>query len=325
MPKNTRKHKPKNNTRKKPRLYKTIDDCLNNEINSGDGNYFIGNWKDYEYLYNTELPVTPDPFTLKGLAQTVIQKIQTLVGSAPNEPKVCKTPICISDRSQVYRVRDNEKGISYIIKTSVNWPEVKHHDCITQLQGKNKIKIAPDLIAAKMSLKPPYVRAIIMEDLGGISLDDYLKNQMPEILSGELQEISNIIHKKVKLFHTWGYVHMDLKPQNFIVTMKPDNTLKDIFLIDFESAGKIGALYNSRPETPFYSYFYSELDSAINREANAHTSMNIQEKLQLKKELKENYRFVNSVETLMGKLRPEFNEYSLQKIREYKGLPSPAI
>jgi serine/threonine protein kinase len=311
--------------------------CMFPQSNA-DGVHWYGDYEKYEHLFKAEVPAVVNPYSLSGITRTVFTTVGSIIGYKEKGPNVCKTPLCISDRSEIYRIEDKVNNASYIMKSKSSFSEMRNHMCITTNQKGIGIKIVPEFICGKIFNGYPQEHTFLMEDLGGITLVDYFEQNKNTLTGIQLQIVSNILKTKVDALHALGYVHMDLKPQNCIVTIDAGGTL-DIFLIDLESVNLIGAEYDFRAETPGYSqylntisewvitnpfgfysddkYYYPNNWTGISREQKERRTK------ELRRMLKEHYKPI--IKDQIGSFQPSLNEYSLKRIQSVLGLPPPTV
>lgn len=78
---------------------------------------------------------------------------------------------------------------------------------------------------------------VLVMDLFGENLENVFKNQNHKFSTDTLFYIAQKMIYCLKIFHGKGYVHRDMKPQNFVV----DLISNDIYLIDYGLAKKISS------------------------------------------------------------------------------------
>ena len=139
-----------------------------------------------------------------------------------------------SDRTLVYRGQDIDNGKPIVIKLMQNeYPSFNE-----LVQFRNQYAIAKNLeiegIIKPYALERYQNRyALIMEDFGGISLDEYYRDtsvSVPEFLAIALQ-IAEILHQ----LHQNRVIHKDIKPANILI--HPES--REVRLIDFSISSRL--------------------------------------------------------------------------------------
>ncbi|MEM9219348.1 MAG: AAA family ATPase [Cyanobacteria bacterium P01_F01_bin.150] len=157
--------------------------------------------------------------------QLFIQDVTQFLGYAPTEA-LYKGP-----KISVYRALEISSGRSVVIKyLKQDYPSFGE-----LVQFRNQYTITKDLPISGI-VKPLKLKAfgnsyvLVMEDMGGISLKDYVRRYLPdiaEVLSIAIQ-LATILHD----LHHHRIIHKDIKPANILI--HPGS--KQVKLIDFSIA-----------------------------------------------------------------------------------------
>lgn len=148
-----------------------------------------------------------------------------------------------STTSQLYKVRDQETGELFIMKT----PSVNFDDDPAYIERFYMEEWAGKRINSKFVLKVHELKRqrnflyFIMEYIDGITLRDWIKaNPDPDIY--EVSDIIERIINGLRVFHRMEMLHRDLKPENIMLTS--DGHIK---IIDFGSVKIAGIAEISTP------------------------------------------------------------------------------
>jgi serine/threonine protein kinase len=148
-----------------------------------------------------------------------------------------------STTSQLYKVRDQESGELFIMKT----PSVNFDDDPAYIERFYMEEWAGKRINSKFVLKVYELKRqrnflyFIMEYIDGITLRDWIK-QHPDPDIHEVADIVERIINGLRVFHRMEMLHRDLKPENIMLTS--DDHIK---IIDFGSVKIAGIQEISTP------------------------------------------------------------------------------
>lgn len=148
-----------------------------------------------------------------------------------------------STTSQLYKVRDKETGMLFMMKTpSVNFsddPAYIERFYMEEWAGK-RIQSDAVLKIIEQTRQRNFLY-FIMEYIDGITLEQWAKeNPSPNI--EQVVEITNKIIKGLRVFHRLEMLHRDLKPENIMIT-----THGVVKIIDFGSVKIAGVQEISTP------------------------------------------------------------------------------
>lgn len=123
----------------------------------------------------------------------------------------------IKTECDIYKEFENE-----FIAENIPWPRIYQFGAKSSIKGQN----------------------LLVMDLYGSNLDTILKANVT--LPG--QTVAYIATKMIKLisiFHSKGYIHRDIKPQNFVIdVLQKPNIQTQIYLIDYGLAKKFSSKFN---------------------------------------------------------------------------------
>ena len=148
-----------------------------------------------------------------------------------------------STTSQLYKVRDQESGNLFMMKTpSVNYsddPAYIERFYMEEWAGK---RIQSDAVLKIIELpRQRNFLYFIMEYINGITLKQWLKDH-PSPDFGHVIDITSKVIKGLQVFHRLEMLHRDLKPENIMIT-----THGVVKIIDFGSVKVAGVQEISTP------------------------------------------------------------------------------
>ncbi|NEQ36114.1 MAG: AAA family ATPase [Okeania sp. SIO3I5] len=150
--------------------------------------------------------------------------------------------IYASDRTVVYRAYETSSPKPVILKLPNHpYPNFKHltqyRNAYTLVKNLN----FPGVVKMRALEKFEQRLMLVMEDFGGISLCQYLKNQNTSDLNIISLDISQFFHIALQIInpleelHNHQIIHKDIKPQNIVINPQA----KQIQIIDFSSTTKL--------------------------------------------------------------------------------------
>lgn len=168
--------------------------------------------------------------------------------------------------TSIYKAVRLEDGLKVIIKTSSS--EKPTLATLARLQREYQIlrqlNAVPNIIHAYDLIKYKNNFYLVLEDIGGISLREYLFHEQKKLSLEKFFEIALKIINALSLIHQKGVIHKDINPDNILVT--PD---LDLRIIDFNIAGDLGSTANEEmvPTTleATFQYMSPEQSGRMNR------------------------------------------------------------
>lgn len=181
---------------------------------------------------------------------------------------IIKEELSRNDKTLVYRVA-NDEDQSFILKVlrheyadANKLERFKHeYELVSSLKSENVIR-SIDLIKYNNSL------AILFEDFGGVTLQDYIHQIAPVSIKEELLEVLGLmiqLCQALAVIHEKNIVHKDLNPSNIVFNDRRDQ----LKLIDFGLATDITVELNESMNLKHlegtYAYISPEQTGRVNR------------------------------------------------------------
>lgn len=141
-----------------------------------------------------------------------------------------------SNRTQVYKARDEETDTRVIIKTpSVNFEDDPGYiEMFTREEWVGKRVQSPNVVRVLESKGPRSFLYYVTEYVDGITLEQWMEeNPQPSLV--DVRGIADQIASGLRALHRKDMIHQDLKPGNVVI-----DTQGTVKIIDFGSTGVAG-------------------------------------------------------------------------------------